>query len=215
MADTSDGKIGSEKNAVKTDGSGAWRLSFRRSHAAVSTCLDRVETNEYRLFARRDFACNRILEMKLEGRFTFPAPAQEVWDLLTDPQSLQHCTPGCKQLTEIATDEFEATMEIGMGPIKGTFHGKISMKEKAPPRSYRLIIEGSGAAGFVRGEGALTLQDEAGDQTAVHVSGDGQVGGVMAGVGQRLFEGVAKQLMGQFFQCMQSRLAARKENSSV
>jgi len=145
----------------------------------------------------------------------FPAPAQEVWELLTDPQSLQHCTPGCKQLNEIATDEFEATMEVGIGPIKGTFHGKIAMKEKTPPRSYRLIIEGSGAAGFVRGEGALTLQDEADEQTAVHVSGDGQVGGVMAGVGQRLFEGVAKQLMGQFFQCMQSQLVARRETRSV
>jgi carbon monoxide dehydrogenase subunit G len=89
------------------------------------------------------------------------------------------------------------------------------MKEKMPPRSYRLIIEGSGAAGFVRGEGALTLQDVAGDQTAVHVSGDGQVGGVMAGVGQRLFEGVAKQLMGQFFQCMQNRLVARKEKTTA
>jgi len=66
--------------------------------------------------------------MKIEGRFIFPAPSQEVWDLLTDPQSLQHCTPGCKQLTEIAADEFGATMEVGIGPIKGTFHGKISMK---------------------------------------------------------------------------------------
>jgi carbon monoxide dehydrogenase subunit G len=153
--------------------------------------------------------------MKIEGRFMFSAPLQEVWDLLTDPQSLQHCTPGCKQLNEIATDEFEATMEVGIGPIKGTFHGKISMKEKAPPRSYRLIVEGSGAAGFVRGEGALTLQDEAGNQTAVLVCGDGQVGGVMAGVGQRLFEGVAKQLMGQFFQCMQRQLAARREKPTV
>jgi hypothetical protein len=153
--------------------------------------------------------------MKIEGRFIFPAPSQEVWNLLTDPQSLQHCTPGCKQLTEIGSDEFEATMEVGIGPIKGTFHGKISMKEKTPPCSYRLIVEGSGAAGFVRGEGALTLQNEGSDQTAVHVSGDGHVGGVMAGVGQRLVEGVAKQLMGQFFRCMQSRLAARKENSSA
>lgn len=153
--------------------------------------------------------------MKIEGHFMFPAPSQEVWELLTDPQSLQHCTPGCKQLNEIATDEFAATMEVGIGPIKGIFHGKISMKDKAPPRSYRLIVEGSGAVGFVRGEGALTLQDEAGDQTAVHVSGDGQVGGVMAGVGQRLFEGVAKQLMGQFFQCMQNRLAARREKTSA
>ena len=72
--------------------------------------------------------------MKIEGRFIFPASSQEVWNLLTDPQSLQHCTPGCKQLTEIAADEYEATMEVGIGPIKGTFHGKISMKEKTPPR---------------------------------------------------------------------------------
>ena len=145
----------------------------------------------------------------------FPAPVQEVWDLLTDPQALQHCTPGCKQLTETATDEFAATMEVGIGPIKGTFRGKISMKEKVPPRSYKLIVEGSGATGFVRGEGALTLQEEEADKTTVHVCGDGQVGGVMAGVGQRLFEGVAKQLMGQFFQCMQIRLAARGEKPTA
>ena len=153
--------------------------------------------------------------MKIEGRFMFPASAQDVWNLLTDPQSLQECTPGCKKLTEIGTDEFEATMEIGIGPIKGTFHGKIQMKEKDPPRAYKLVIEGSGAAGFVRGEGALTLQEEAADKTSVVVSGDGQVGGVMAGVGQRLFEGVAKQLMGQFFQCMQSRLTVQRERSGV
>jgi len=156
-----------------------------------------------------------MCEMKIEGSFIFPASSQEVWDLLTDPESLQHCTPGCKELNEIAADEFEAKMEVGIGPIKGNFHGKISMKEKTPPRSYRLVIEGSGAAGFVRGEGALTLQEEAEGQTAVLVSGDGQVGGVMAGVGQRLFEGVAKQLMGQFFHCMQSRLAARKEKTTA
>ena len=153
--------------------------------------------------------------MKIEGRFTFAASSQEVWNILTDPESLQRCTPGCKHLNETMPDEFEATMELGIGPIKGTFHGKISLKDKDPPRSYRLIVEGSGAAGFVRGEGALSLQEDTPDKTTVQVVGDGQVGGVMAGVGQRLFEGVAKQLMGQFFQCMQGRLAARQEKSTA
>jgi carbon monoxide dehydrogenase subunit G len=73
--------------------------------------------------------------MEIEGRFIFLASSHEVWSLFTDPQSLQHCTPGCKQLTEMATDEFEATMEVGIGPIKGTVHGKISMREKTPPHS--------------------------------------------------------------------------------
>ena len=147
--------------------------------------------------------------MKIEGRFVFPSPIQPVWDLLTDPQSLQACTPGCKKLTEIANDQFEATLEIGLGPIKGNFSGKILMQEKNPPFSYNLVVEGSGAAGFVRGEGKLTLAESESDKTTILVSGDAQVGGLIAGVGQRLIEGVAKQMMGQFFRCLQSALATR------
>ncbi|MGH7771077.1 MAG: CoxG family protein [Candidatus Binatia bacterium] len=147
--------------------------------------------------------------MKIEGRFIFPASSEDVWNLVTDPQSLQVCTPGCKSLTEIGADEFEAELEIGVGPIKGAFGGKILMREKNPPFSYKLIVEGSGSAGFVRGEGTLTLGEVEGDKTAVLVSGDAQVGGLIAGVGQRLLEGVAKQMMGQFFRCLQSQLATR------
>jgi len=147
--------------------------------------------------------------MKIEGRFIFPASIQAVWDLLTDPQSLQTCTPGCKKLTEIGADEFEATLEIGVGPIKGAFGGKIVMRDKNPPLRYNLVVEGSGAAGFVRGEGKLTLEPSEDDKTAVLVSGDAQVGGLIAGVGQRLLEGVAKQMMGQFFRCLQSQLGTR------
>ena len=129
--------------------------------------------------------------------------------MLTDPQSLQQCTPGCKKLTEIGADEFAATMEIGVGPIKGNFGGKILMREKLPPSSYKLVVEGSGSAGFVRGEGTLTLEKAEGDKTTVLVSGDAQVGGLIAGVGQRLLEGVAKQMMGQFFRCLENQLANR------
>jgi uncharacterized protein len=147
--------------------------------------------------------------MKIDGRFIFPASIQPVWDLLTDTQSLQACTPGCKRLTEIGNDEFEATLEIGVGPIKGTFGGKILMREKNPPFSYNLVVEGSGTIGFVRGEGKLTLERSEDDKTAVLVAGDAQVGGLIAGVGQRLLEGVAKQMMGQFFRCLQTQLATR------
>ena len=147
--------------------------------------------------------------MKIEGRFIFPASTQAVWDLLTDPQSLQACTPGCKRLAEIGADEFEAMLEIGVGPIKGAFGGKILMCEKNPPLSYKLIVDGSGAAGFVRGEGKLSLEQSEDEKTAVLVRGDAQVGGLIAGVGQRLLEGVAKQMMGQFFRCLQSQLATR------
>jgi carbon monoxide dehydrogenase subunit G len=83
------------------------------------------------------------------------------------------------------------------------------MADKEEPRRYKLVVEGSAPVGFVKGEGILTLQDEQGGETQVLVNGNVQVGGLIAGVGQRLLEGVAKQLMGQFFKCLQTQLAAR------
>ena len=38
------------------------------------------------------------------------------------------------------------------------------------------------------------------------VDGDGQVGGLLAGVGQRMLPGVAKMLMKLFFDCLKSRM---------
>ncbi len=149
--------------------------------------------------------------MKLENRYSFQGARQQVWDLLTDPKALQQCTPGCKQLEEIGTDEYKATMQIGVGPVTGTYQGKIRLAEKEAPHRYKLFVEGSGTPGFVRGEGILTLEEDGGDKTTVHVSGNVQVGGLVAGVGQRLMEGVAKQFMGQFFKCMQNQLASRTD----
>lgn len=147
--------------------------------------------------------------MKIEGRYIFPGPLKLVWDLLTDPQALQHCTPGCKKLEEVGNDEYAATLEMGVGPIKGTYQGKICMTDKDAPHRYKLLVEGSAAVGFVRGEGVFTFQEQGGSETLIVVNGDATVGGLVAGVGQRLLEGVTKQTMGQFFKCMQSQLVAR------
>ena len=153
--------------------------------------------------------------MKIEGRYLFQGTVQQVWDLLTDPRALQHCTPGCKKLEAVGNDEYRATLEIGVGPIRGSYEGKICMTEKEAPRRYKLLVEGSAAVGFVRGEGILTFQEQEGGETVIIVNGDATVGGLVAGVGQRLVEGVAKQTMGQFFKCMQGQLAARKSGGKI
>ena len=153
--------------------------------------------------------------MKIDGRYLFQGAVEQVWDLLTDPRALQHCTPGCKKLEQVGNDEYRATLEIGVGPIRGSYEGKICMTEKEAPRRYKLLVEGSAAVGFVRGEGILTFEKQENGETVIIVNGDATVGGLVAGVGQRLMEGVAKQTMGQFFKCMQGQLAARQSGGNV
>ena len=54
---------------------------------------------------------------------------------------------------------------------------------------------------FVRGEAVITLTDTPGG-TRVSYSADVQVGGLIAGVGQRMLGGVSKMMADQFFNRM-------------
>ncbi|MBV9578613.1 MAG: carbon monoxide dehydrogenase subunit G, partial [Chloroflexi bacterium] len=139
--------------------------------------------------------------MKLEGAYTFPGQPQQVWDLLLDPESLRTCIPGVESLTETSPDHWDAVMKVGVAAIRGTYKGKVAIVDKAAPESYTLQVEGSGGPGFVKGQAKVSL--EAAEQgVLVKVDGDGQVGGMLAGVGQRMLPGVAKMLMNQFFECL-------------
>jgi uncharacterized protein len=145
--------------------------------------------------------------MKIEGAHEIPAPRQRVWDAFMDPERLRQAIPGCQRLEAIGEDEFKATMKVGVAAVKGTFEGKVRLTDKKASDSYRMGIEGSGGPGFVRGEAAITLTDTA-TGTRVSYSADVQVGGLIAGVGQRMLGGVSKMMADQFFNRMSELLQA-------
>jgi carbon monoxide dehydrogenase subunit G len=148
-----------------------------------------------------------ISSMKVEGTYAFPGPPQQVWDLLLSQESLRACIPGVETLTETSPDHFDAVMKVGVAAIKGTYKGKVAIVEKEPPTAYTMQVEGSGGPGFVKGSAKILLEAD-GEATRVRVEGDGQVGGMLAGVGQRMLPGVAKMLMNQFFECLIKQLPA-------
>jgi hypothetical protein len=143
--------------------------------------------------------------MKLEGSYDIPAPRDRVWAAFLDPEQLRQAIPGCEKLEAVGNDEYKATMKIGVAAVKGTFEGKVRLSDKKPPESYKLAVEGSGAPGFIRGETVITLSDaDAG--TRVSFNADVQVGGLIAGVGQRMLGGVSKMMADQFFNRMSQLL---------
>jgi hypothetical protein len=136
--------------------------------------------------------------MKLEGTYKFNAPQEKVWEALTNPRHLEKAIPGCEKLEEIEPGKYKATLKIGIAAIKGTYKGMAEVADPRPPEKYRLVVEGGGTPGFVKGEAQIELSQQ--DQrTIVSYQGEGQVGGLIAGVGQRLISGIAKMMLGQFF----------------
>ena len=143
--------------------------------------------------------------MKLEGSYDVKAPRQKVWEAFLDPETLRKAIPGCEKLELTGNDEYKATLKIGVAAVKGTFEGKVRLLEKKPPESYRLAAEGSGGPGFVRADTLITLTDADGG-TRVSYSADVQIGGLIAGVGQRMLGGVSKMMADQFFNKMSDLL---------
>jgi uncharacterized protein len=142
--------------------------------------------------------------LKISGSYSVPASRQRTYELLQDPVVLAKCMPGTDHLDKIAEDEYEMKMKMAIASIGGLFTGKIRLADQNPPESFRLIVEGAGKIGFLKGEGRLNLapQDQSpqGESTEVAYDGDVQVGGTIASVGQRLIDTTAKMIIKKFFE---------------
>lgn len=137
--------------------------------------------------------------MKIAGTYTLPVPQQQAYDLMQDPEVLAKAMPGCESLDRIGPDEYRMKMKMAMASLSGAFDGKVRITDQAPPSSFKLVVEGNGKIGFMKGEGLLKLAAVEGG-TEVAYDGDVQVGGTIAAVGQRLIDGTAKMLIKRFFE---------------
>jgi uncharacterized protein len=145
--------------------------------------------------------------VKLSGSHTLNAPRERVWQLLNDPAFLKACLPGCESLDATGPDQYQAALSIGIAAVKGKYIGTVTLSEKEPPQRFKMRVEGKGTGGFMQGTGILELADDP-QGTKVTYEGDVQVGGPIASVGQRLLDGAAKMMVGQFFTAVNAQLAA-------
>jgi uncharacterized protein len=136
--------------------------------------------------------------MKIAGEQLLPLQPQAAWNLLLDHEVLARAIPGCESLVPIGPDEYEMKTKIAVSSIQGLFAGKIRIEDKNPPSSYRLVMEGQGRIGHVRGSGVLTLAAE-GAGTKLTYQGEAHIGGLIASVGERMLDMTAKMMTKKFF----------------
>ena len=143
--------------------------------------------------------------MKVEGAFTIDAKRERVWDMLMSPEALAGCIPGCESFEPVDEDTYNVKMRVGVAAVRGNYTGSVTIADRQHLESYRMVVQGRGRGGSVRGEGLLTFAD-VGGSTQVSVEGDAQVTGVVARVGQRLMGNASRMLMNQFFNCLKSKI---------
>ena len=147
--------------------------------------------------------------MKIEvASHAFSHPRERIWQLLFDPAVLARLLPGVEKFEATGPDTYAVVVALGVGPVRGTYTGKVQLTDLRPPESYRLVGEAKGGPGFAKGSATMTLLAE-GEGTRIVAKGDAQIGGAIATVGQRMMEGVAKSMANEFFQSLDRELAGQ------
>jgi hypothetical protein len=153
--------------------------------------------------------------MKVSGTAVLHAPIDRVWSTLLDPAVLVRTIPGCERLESTGENAYAMTVTAGVASIKGTYAGKVALTDLDSPRSFVLRASGAGGPGTVSTDVAVALADGGDGSTTLTYDADAVVGGVIAGVGQRMLTGVSKKMAGEFFQAIDDVLTGKALEPAV
>jgi carbon monoxide dehydrogenase subunit G len=149
------------------------------------------------------------MTMRVEGEHLFDGPREEVWAMVRDPEVLAGLLPGTTDMKQLSDSEYEGSITLRIGPVTGAFTGKINVENEKPPGSCKLIAEGEGKPGFFKGEGNVELIEQEGG-TLMKYEGEIQIGGKLAGVGQRLIDMTSKSMIKQGMKSLDKVLSERR-----
>ncbi len=145
------------------------------------------------------------MKLDIGGNEAIPAPVEALWIALNDPKVLTRCVPGCKSMIEIGPDAYKVDMQLKVAAVGGSFEGEISLADKQAPQTCSIKVSGAGTLGHGNGTARFEIEPDGENGSRLIYKGTGEIGGLVAGVGQRILSSVSKHLIGRFF------VALRKE----
>jgi uncharacterized protein len=145
--------------------------------------------------------------MKISGVASMHAPPGRVWAALNDPAVLVATIPGCERLEAAGPDAYRFTVAAGVASIHGIYTGEVSLSQQQEPSSFVLTASGAGGPGTVSTSVQVRLADTAGGTTELSYDADAVIGGMIAGVGQRMLSSIARRMAAEFFSSVDQVLA--------
>ena len=133
--------------------------------------------------------------MKVEGTKEFDAPAQLVWDVLNEPSRMAKLLPGVESFEVQDDRHWSAAVKVplGMGGLKLNF--KFEKLEERPIEYAKLSSKGQGVGAIVSMETQFHLTPD-GERTNMRWEADVRVAGPIGSMGQRVFQPIVNQQVG-------------------
>jgi uncharacterized protein len=147
--------------------------------------------------------------MKVEGVKDLNAPAQVVWDVLNDPEQMAKLMPGVQSF-DVQDDRHWTTsikVPLGMGILALKF--AFEKTEERPIEFAQLSAKGQGVGAIVGMMTSFHLSPD-GDRTSMRWEADVNVAGPIGSMGQRVFQPIVNQQVGNVLDALEKVVAEAK-----
>lgn len=154
--------------------------------------------------------------MQIDNEFTVGVPIATAWETLTDLEGIAPCLPGA-QLTSREGDIYNGKIRIKVGPVVSEYAGTATFASKDAD-AYRAVIDAKGRDSRGAGNASATITAYLradGARTVVSVSTDLKISGKIAQLGSGMIVEVSKKLLGQFADCLETKLLAPAPEAST
>jgi carbon monoxide dehydrogenase subunit G len=146
--------------------------------------------------------------MRLHGTIVIAAPAQQVWDVVTDPTGIAGCVPGVKDMRMVDDGRFEGAISASVGPLNGDFAFQSVISQAVFPGDLQVEVDGTDSvtkSRLVVNVRAGLIEDSP-TQTTLTYDADVKVKGRLAILGEMILRATASMMIGQVTRCLQTRL---------
>ena len=147
--------------------------------------------------------------MEFSGAVDIPAPREQVFAFVIDPNRVGACGPGVESIEVVDATHFRAKAKVGIGFISARFVVDLEIAEQRAPDRAVIKAHGQAPGSAVDALGTMNLVDgDAAGTTTMLWAAEVHIAGTIASVGSRLIEGTANKMISQAFDCIRAKIAA-------
>jgi uncharacterized protein len=139
------------------------------------------------------------MNMEWSGQEQIAASKAAVWTFINDPQKIASCLPDVQTVEVRDAHNFDATVKVAVGPVRGEFKFNIELIPAASGNHMDLKISGGGFGSVVNLLAGADLSENGG-ATTLDWKGSAQVNGPVATIGGRVLDAQAHKVISTTFE---------------
>ena len=141
-----------------------------------------------------------------EGEIEVPAPKERLYAFMVDPAKVVSIVPDVEESKIVDSDHFFVKSKLGMSYLRGTVGLNFEIVERRKDEFAKVVGHGQGIQSTMDISLELAVESTP-TGCRGRWSADAMVGGLLAGVGGRILNGVAEKYVKQITESLKQKVA--------